>query len=120
MNCGILYKRTVLFVIVLATMPLLFGNAFHLLVPSAHVSSRDDGQQSACCAHDGPNESDSLPTPEDSCLVCDFLAMPGNVAPAVDSHCVLDLVERHEPEPVRLFVVLYRPFEPGRAPPTVA
>ena len=118
MNCGVLYKRTVLFVIALAVMPLLFGNAFHCLVPGAHASHHN-GEHPACCAHDGANGSDSLPTPEDSCLVCDFLAMPGNVAPAVDGHCVLDLVERHEPEPVRLFVVLYCPFEPGRAPPTV-
>jgi len=119
MNYGLLHKRTVLFVIVLAVMPLAFGNAFHLLLPDTHGSLYGNVHP-PCCSHDGKNENNSLPAPEKSCLVCDFLAMPCDVVPAVAEHCVLDLVERRKPEPARAFVVLYRPFEPGRAPPTVA
>ena len=117
MSFSVTYKRTVLFVIALAIIPLLFGNAFHYLFPGSHVS---DGGATSCCAHDEENDHDSLPTPEESCLVCDFLAMPCDVVPVVTGNCILDLVERRESEPVQVSVVLYRPFEPGRAPPTLS
>ena len=109
-------KRTVLFLAALAVVPLLFGSAFHILVPGLHNSFHNN-EHPLCCSHDGKSQSNSLLTPEESCLVCEFLAMPCNVVPAVVGHCVLDLVECRVPEPVRAFVVLYRPFEPGRAPP---
>ena len=104
--------------VALAIMPLLFGNAFHYLVPDAH-GFLHSSEHLPCCSHEEKSENNSLPTPEDACLVCDFLAMPLDVARLVAWNCVLDLVEHHESEPVQVFVVLYRPFEPGRAPPTV-
>ena len=118
MSSGIKYKWAVRFVIALAIMPILLGNTFHCLVPGTH-GSHSSGGPFSCCSHNAEHESHSLPTTEDSCSICDFLAMPSDVTRPVAWDCVLDLVERREPEPVQAFVVLYRPFEPGRAPPTV-
>ena len=117
MSSAIKYKWTVRFVIVLAIMPVLFGNAFHCLTPGTH-GSHSSGEPSAYCSHGEEHENETS-TPQNSCSTCDFLAMPCDVVPTVTEHCILDLVERHEPEPVQAFVILYRPFEPGRAPPTV-
>ena len=104
MKSGIEHKWVVLFVVALAIMPLLCGHAFHCLIPcTADVCRGNDHQ------------TENVP-----CPVCNFLAMPCDVAPPVAYDCVLDLIEHREPEPVRLCVLLYRPFEPGRAPPTVS
>ena len=109
-------KRVILFMVALVIMPLLFGNALHRLIPCVD----EHLPRSSCCSHNTEHEDASTPAPEESCFICDFLAMPRDVAPTVIQDCVLDLVEHREPELVRVFVVLYRSFEPGRAPPTVS
>ena len=91
--------------VALAIMPLLFGHAFHCLIP---------------CTSGFYNSNTSPPLETGPCAVCKFLAMPRDIAQHVAWHCVIDLVERREPEPVRQFIALYRPFEPGRAPPTIS
>ena len=110
MSSRVKNKRALLFVIVLAIMPLLFGNALHPLI----LGAADHGP---CCSHDEEHENTSPSTSEDSCFVCHFLAMPSDVTCPVTWDCVLDLVERHQPEPVRPVVDLYRQFQPGRSPP---
>ena len=107
MNVCAQYKRTVLFVVALAIMPLVFGHALHCLVPC--TSGFDNGSHQ------------KTPLPEKGpCAVCKLLAMPRDIGPLVVGNDVLDLIEHCEPEPVCVFAALYRPFEPGRAPPTLA
>ena len=88
--------------VALVIMPLLFGHTLHCLIP---------------CTSDFYNSNTSETAP---CAVCKFLSLPRDIAQHVAWHCVFDLVERREPEPVRQFIVLYRSFEPGRAPPIIS
>jgi len=109
------YKWIVFLMTISAVVPLVIGNAFHV-IPCLSESHASDH----CCSHGKEHESDTQSPPEESCSICNVLAMPRDVVPSVALDCLLDLVEHRESEPVRLFVVLYRPFEPGRAPPTLA
>ena len=118
MSFDTLRKRIALSMIALAIMPLLFGSAVHCLAPCVD----EHPPRPTCCSHNTERQTEHEDTsvPQESCFVCDFLAMPRDATPTVAMDCVLDLVERREPEPVRMFVVLYRSFEPGRAPPTLS
>ncbi len=115
------HKWAVRVVVVLAIMPLLFENAFHCLLPCTdEVSHCCAGHAHLPCDSDNAGHESGEPAPSShSCPVCDFVATPCDVACTFTWHCVPGLVECHEPEPVHSFVVLYRPFEPGRAPPAV-
>lgn len=103
MDFSLKNKRTVLFVVVLAIMPILLGEALHCLIPCTAGSF-----QSASLAGRAP------------CPVCNFLAMPRDIVLYVTWDCISEHVERCEPEPVRLFVSVYRSFKTGRAPPVVS
>jgi len=138
MRFGAKYKQVVLFVVALAIMPLLFGNAVHQLIPhSCPARCHSDllsGEDSYCCTfgQDRDREQEQepdrgkSPTPyerdmppvENPCPVCEFLSMAFDVASDAVPLSILHHVEQHESKPVRLCVVLYRPFEPARAPPT--
>ena len=107
MKLRIQHKRVFFFVVALAVTPLLFGHAFHCLIPCTTGFYRNTDQNTP-------------PTEKVPCAVCQFLATPCDVVPPVVCDGILDLIEHREPEPVRLCVLLYRPFEPGRAPPTVS
>jgi len=107
MDACLKYKRTVIFVVALAIMPLVCGHAFHFLIPCTGDLYRSKSHKTSLPAERGP------------CAVCKLLAMPRDIALNAAWDCVLDLIERREPEPVRLCVLLYRPFEPGRAPPVL-
>ena len=107
MKICVQYKWTVLVMVALAITPLLFGHAFHCLIPCTNDFYCGNGRN-------------TLPPEKGPCPVCKLIAMPRDIACHVVCDCILDRVELLEPESASLFVALYCPFEPGRAPPTVA
>ena len=111
-------KRIIQLAFALAIAPILLGNAFHLLLPCTQEAA-------SCCAerphsHDEEHDGDTPSLPEDICPVCDFLAMPRDVAAVFAWDCSPTLIEQYVPQAVELFVTLYRSFERGRAPPVIA
>ena len=121
MNFDTIFRRAFFYLVALAIMPLLLGGAFHCLVPCTDESHSVD-PQSPCCPHghdEQENDSTSLPE-KPSCSVCDFLAMPRDIAHFVTWDYIPDRVELCESQPILMDVVLYRPFEPGRAPSTLS
>jgi len=118
-------KQAVLFAVALAILPLLFGNAFHQRIPHSYPV-RFNNDRSSCCTHvladdqEQPqeSESDKPASSENPCPVCEFLSMACDVASTAVNILIFHHVEQRESQPVCPYVVLYRPFEPGRAPPT--
>ena len=118
MNSYFENKRIIQLVLALAIAPILLGNAFHLLLPCTQEAT-------SCCtershSHDEGHEGDTPSSPESICPVCDFLAMPRDVAAIVTWDCSPTLVEQYVPQTAELFITLYRSFERGRAPPVIA
>lgn len=113
-----------LIVSIVASFPLVVGGGLHLLSGCTHRnhSVADHDHEDSCCSHDHdspsePEKSQQLPSEDEHCVVCDFLAIPQTVTTTLVWHPEILCTEKHDVLFPSCFVRVYRNFEYGRAPP---